>query len=462
MNYIRGNRRDFDHWEELGNTGWSYNDVLPFFIKSEKNLQIASLDKGYHGRNGYIPVSQFRYEYKFEKDFIEGATQTGQIVRDLNGASQIGFAFAQATSENGIRFSTSRAFLRPVQNRTNLHIMLETFVTRVLIDSQTNKAIGVELVRNDGSKERISSAKEVIICGGTINSPTLLLLSGIGDRQLLNDVGIPVVHHLPGVGGNLHDHVQYETVFTTNQTNFNDLNWAVAMEYLLTRDGGMSTNGNSVMGFLQTKYVNQSENWPDIKIQLKAHEARCSKTGDTDEIIGDEIDGEIPKRKVFIKSTLVQPKSRGYLTLKDSNPSPYPKLFPRYLSNHADIPPMIEGIRFIQRLVKADALKKYDLKLDETPVPGCEDLFFGSDEYWTCAIQRETNSVFHQAGTCKMGPDSDPEAVVDPQLRVKGVRGLRVADGSIMPMMVAGNSLAPIIMIAEKAADMIKTSIGSS
>lgn len=461
MNYIRGNKRDFDHWEALGNTGWSYNDVLPYFIKSENNEQIDSVDQGYHGNAGYMPVSQFRYEYQFEKDFIEGAKQTGQIVRDLNGASQIGFAFAQATSKNGIRFSTSRAFLRPVQNRKNLDIMLKTFVTSVVIDRQTKKTIGVELIRDDGSKERISSAKEVIICGGAINSPKILLLSGIGDRELLNDVGIPLIHHLPGVGRNLHDHVQYETVFTTNQTNLNDLNWAVAMRYFLTRDGGMSTNGNSVMGFIHTKYASQSEDWPDIKIQLKAHEARCSTTGDTVEIVGDEENGEIPKRKVFIKSTLVQPKSRGYLTLKDSKPSSHPKLFPRYLSNHADIPPIIEGIKFILKLSKTDALKKYDLRLDQTPVPGCEDLFFGSDEYWTCAIRRETNAVFHQAGTCKMGPDSDPEAVVDPQLRVKGVRGLRVADGSIMPNMVAGNSLAPIIMIAEKASDMVKQ-LGSS
>lgn len=456
MNYIRGNKKDFDHWEALGNPGWSYDDVLPYFIKSEKNLQIYSVDQGYHGTNGYMPVSQFRYEYQFEKDFIEGARQTGQIVRDINGESQIGFQFAQATTENGVRFSTSRAFLRPVQNRKNLQIMLKTFVTRVVIDGQTNKAIGVELIRDDGSKDQISSAKEVIICGGAINSPKLLLLSGIGDTQLLNDVNIPVVHDLPGVGKNLHDHVQYELVFRTNQTNFNDLNSAVAMEYLLTRDGGMSTNGNSVEGFIQTKYVNQSGNWPDIKIQLKAHEARCSKTGDIDEIVGDEIDGEIPKRHVFVKSTLVQPKSRGYLTLKDSNPSSYPKLFPGYLSNDADIPPIIEGIRFIRKLMKTDALKKYDLKLDRTPVPGCEDLQFGSDEYWKCAIRRQTNPVFHQAGTCKMGPDSDAEAVVDPQLRVKGVRGLRVVDGSIMPMMVAGNSLAPTMMIAERASDIMK------
>lgn len=185
---------------------------------------------------------------------------------------------------------------------------MKTCVIKVLIDGATKKAIGVEVYKDDCSTGIISCKKEVIICAGAINSPKVLLLSGIGDTEQLKDIGVPVVHHLPGVGRNLHDHVGYRMVFTTNQTNVNDLNWAIAMTYLLFRDGEMTTNGNSVIGFIQTKYVNESENWPDIKIQLQAHEARCSETGTVDEIPGGEVDGEVPKRKVFIKIILYSPK----------------------------------------------------------------------------------------------------------------------------------------------------------
>lgn len=457
MNYIRGNRKDYDLWEEMGNTGWSYNDVLPYFKKSEDNLQIDLVDEGYHGVGGYMPVTQFHFKYQIEKDLIAGLQEMGETIRDLNGKNQIGFAFTQSTSKNGVKFSASRAFLRPVQNRENLHIMLNTIASKILIDGEKKNINGVELIMNDGSKKRISSTKEVILCCGAINSPKMLLLSGIGDEQVLKDVGIPVVHHLPGVGKNLHDFSQYKTVFTTNLSNINDLNQDVAQNYLQNRDGGMSTNGNSVMGFIQTKYVqNLSDNWPDIRIQFEAHNAKCSKTGAADEIVGDLVDGEIPKRKVFLTSTLIRPKSRGYLTLRNSDPSSQPRLFPGYLSDPADILPIIEGVKFIIRATKADTLRKYDINPLETPVPGCEGVDFGSDEYWTCAIRRATRPVFHQGGTCKMGPDIDPEAVVDPQLRVRGVQGLRVVDGSIVPQMAAGNSLAPILMIAEKASDMIK------
>lgn len=456
MVYIRGNRRDYDNWEAMGNTGWAYKDVLPYFIKSENNLQIDSVDRGYHGVGGYMPVSRYPFIFPFEADLINGAREMGQRIHDLNGESQIGFMIAQTITKKGIRFSSSHAFLRPVKNRKNLDIMLNTLVTKVLINSRTKKAFGVEVIRGNGRKEVILSTKEVIVCGGAIGSPKILLQSGLGDEKELDRINIPVVHNLLGVGRNLHDHVTYQIKFTTNQSNFNDLNWAVARTYLMYRDGAMSTTGDSIVGFMQTRYANERENYPDIRFQFGGYQARCSNTGRNCEIYGDVIDGEIPTRQVTMRSILVQPKSRGYLTLRDDNPLSYPKLFPRYLSNPADIPPLIEGIKFLLRLSRTDALKKYGIELDRTPVKGCESFSFGSDRYWECAIRRETRPDNHQAGSCRMGPDNDPEAVVDPQLRVRGVKGLRVVDASIMPKVVAGNIHGPIVMIAEKASDLIK------
>lgn len=456
MNYIRGNKRDFDDWEAMGNIGWSYEDVLPFFIKSENNLQIDLVDPGFHGVGGPMYISRYPFYFPLENDIIRAAREMEQRVGDPNGENQIGFSISQTTSKHGVRFSSARSFLRPVKNRTNLHVMLSTLVTKVLIDIETKKAFGVEIIKEDGSKERILTEKEVIVCGGAVGSPKVLFQSGVGDETLLRDIGIEVVHHLPRVGRNLQNHFGYIVEFTTNQTNENDLNWAEAMKYVQFRDGAMSTSGNSVIGFIQTKYVNQSENYPDIKFQFEGYQARCFKTGMSCEVNDDATIGEIPNRKVSMSSVLLRPRSKGYLTIPNNDPLSKPNLFSGYFSNSADISPIVEGIKFLLKLSKTNALRKYSLELNKTPVNGCEDYPFGSDRYWECAIQRETYTQHHQAGTCKMGPDSDPEAVVDPQLRVKGVHGVRVVDGSVMPKVTAGNTLAPIVMIAEKASEMIK------
>lgn len=456
MNYIRGNKRDFDDWEAMGNTGWSYKDVLTYFIKSENNLQTDLVDPGYHGVGGPMYISHFPFYFPLEKDLIKAAREMEQRIGDPNGENQIAFSISQTTSKHGVRFSSARSFLRPVKNRKNLHILLSTLVTKVLIDIETKKAYGVEIVKEDGSKETILTAKEVVLCGGAMGSPKILLHSGVGDETLLRDVGISVVHHLPGVGRNLQNHFGYIVEFTTNQTNDNDLNWTEVMKYVQFRNGAMSTSGNSVIGFIQTKYVNQSENYPDIKFQFGGYQAGCRKTGiiwDVDDV---ETVGEMPTRKVSMSSVLLRPRSRGYLTIKSNDPISLPKLFSGYFSDSIDIPPIIEGIKFLIKLSKTNALRKYSLELDKTLVKGCEGYPFGSDRYWECAIRRETYTQHHQAGTCKMGPDSDLEAVVDPQLRVKGVHGVRVVDASVMPKVTAGNTLAPIVMIAEKASDMIK------
>ncbi|KAK0085912.1 hypothetical protein PV325_004252 [Microctonus aethiopoides] len=437
MTYMRGSRKDYDDWARLGNSGWSYRDVLPFFLRSEDNRQMDKMDYGYHGTGGPLTVTQFPYHPPLRYNNV-----------DLNGRTHTGFAIAQTTSRNGSRLSTARAFIRPAKNRRNFHIMLNSTVTRILFD-QNKQAVAVEFVHNN-QLHRVNVRKEVIVSGGAVNSPQILLNSGIGDREELSAVGIPVVHHLPGVGKNLHNHVAYALSFKINDTDTTPLNWATAMEYLLFRDGLMSGTGISeVTAMINTKYANPQEDHPDIQMIFGGYLADCAETGMVGEKKGN-------KRSIYMIPTLLHPKSRGYLRLRDNNPLSKPMIYPKYLTNSQDVARLIEGIKFSIRLSETKTLSRYGFQLDKTPVKGCEHFRFGCDAYWECAIKHDTAPENHQAGSCKMGPGDDLFAVVDNQLRVHGVRGVRIADTSIMPKVTSGNTNAPAIMIGERAADFIK------
>ncbi|KAH0954706.1 hypothetical protein HN011_007305 [Eciton burchellii] len=448
MTYMRGSRKDYDDWARLGNVGWSYRDVLPFFIRSEDNQQVNSMDYGYHGVGGPLTVTQFPYHPPLSFALLEGGKELGYDTVDLNGRTHTGFAIAQTTSRNGSRLSTARAFLRPARNRPNLHIMLNSTATKILFD-ENNRAVGVEFVHN-GMVKRVSVLKEVVVSGGAVNSPQILLNSGLGPREELNAVGVPVVRDLPGVGKNLHNHVAYTLTFTINDTDTTPLNWATAMEYLLFRDGLMSGTGISeVTAMINTKYANPREDHPDVQLIFGGYLADCAETGMVGEKKG-------ANRSIYIIPTLLHPKSRGYLRLRNNDPLSKPLIYPKYLSHSDDVATVVEAIKFSIRLTETQALKKYGFELDRTPVEHCEHLKFGCDAYWECAIRHDTAPENHQAGSCKMGPPDDPLAVVDNQLRVRGVRGVRVADTSIMPKVTSGNTNAPAIMIGERAADFIK------
>ncbi|CAH1111729.1 unnamed protein product [Psylliodes chrysocephalus] len=248
MMYMRGSRKDYNDWAAMGNEGWTYNEVLPHFLKSEDNKQMDQVDIGYHAKGGLLSVSQFPYHPPLSKSILKAAQELGYPIRDLNGRYHTGFNIAQTTNKNGSRMSTAKAFLRPFKNRQNLHILLNSTVTKVLINTTTKQAYGVEVLR-EGKKSTIYAIKEVILSGGAINSPQILLLSGIGPSEELKKVKIPVIHDLPGVGKNLQNHVAYAVNFFINDTNTAPLNWATAMEYLLFRDGLMSGTGKP---FLKT------------------------------------------------------------------------------------------------------------------------------------------------------------------------------------------------------------------
>ncbi|XP_011296918.1 glucose dehydrogenase [FAD, quinone] [Fopius arisanus] len=450
MTYMRGSRKDYDDWARMGNAGWSYQDVLPYFLRSEDNVQINDVDYGYHSTGGPLTVSHFPYHPPLSRALVDAGRELGYKAVDLNGRSHTGFMIAQMTSRNGSRLSSSRAFLRPARNRRNLHVMLNSTATRILFD-QNKQAVAVEFLHGDQLR-RVNVRKEVVVSGGAVNSPQILLNSGIGPRDELSAIGVPTVQHLPGVGKNLHNHVSYSLPFTINDTDTSPLNWATAMEYLLFRDGLMSGTGISeVTAMINTKYANPQEDHPDIQLIFGGYLADCSETG----MVGEKKGG---KRRIYIIPTLLHPKSRGYLRLRDNNPLSKPLIYPRYLTHPDDVGGVIEGIKFATRLAQTRTLSKYAFELDKTPVKGCEHLKFGCDAYWECAIKRDTAPENHQAGSCKMGPDNDPLAVVDNQLRVRGVRGVRVADTSIMPRVTSGNTNAPAIMIGERAADFIKRS----
>nr|CAH7742514.1 unnamed protein product [Callosobruchus chinensis] len=451
MMYMRGSHKDYDDWAMMGNQGWSYEEVLPYFLKSEDNQEIEEMDKGYHSEGGLLTVSRFPYHPPLSRALIKAAEEMGNSIIDLNGARHTGFAIAQTTNRNGTRVSAAKAFLRPFSQRTNLHVLLNTTVTKVWINETTKQAYGVEVLRN-GQKQSIYASKEVIVSGGAVNSPQILLLSGVGPKEELQAVNVPVIHNLPGVGRNLHNHVAYFINYSINDTNTTPLNWATAMEYLLFRDGLMSGTGVSeVTGFINTRYQNPREDYPDVQFFFGGFLASCAKTGQ----IGETVDNGT--RSIQIIPTVLHPKSRGYLKLKNNDPLSPPLIYANYYTHPDDIKVMIEGIKMGLKLAETKALRKYGFKLNKTPTPGCENIQFGTDKYWKCSAKRATAPENHQAGSCKMGPSNDPMAVVSPTLQVHGIDRLRVVDASIIPKVTTGNTNAPVIMIAEKASDMIKS-----
>lgn len=336
----------------------------------------------------------------------------GYKIRDLNGQSHTGFSIAQTTNRNGSRLSTARAFLRTARNRPNLHIMLNTTVAKILVNSTSKSAYGVEVLNNGVSKQ-IFAKNEVIVCGGAVSSPQILLLSGIGPKDDLRKVRVPVVNDLPGVGKNLHNHVAFFVNFNINDTNSAPLNWATAMEYLLFRDGLMSGTGISeVTGIINSKYANPAEDHPDLQLFFGGFLANCARTGQ----VGERLDNGT--RQIQIIPAVLHPKSRGYLKLKDNNPMTPPMIYAKYFSHPDDVKVLVDGIKFAVKLSRAQALKGYGFQIDPTPVPGCEKFKFGCDEYWECAVRRQTGPENHQAGSCRMGPSTDPMAVVNNLLQV--------------------------------------------
>ena len=444
MIYMRGQREDFSHWRELGNVGWGYEDVLPFYKKSEDNERGPS---AFHGTEGPVRVSDAP-RHELADAFIRAAEQAGFPRNDdFNGAVQDGFGYNQMTIRNGRRVSTAGAFLGEARRRSNLRVVTNALATRIVL--RDGEAVGVEYSRA-GKRHQVSVRGEIIVCGGAMNSPQLLQLSGIGPGALLQGLGIPVLADRPGVGENLQDHFVVPMVFRcTKPVTINDIvnnpvrRIAAGMQYLMFRTGPLAANASLCGGCVRTDPALPA---PDVKLNLQLWN-RASHGRDKKRV------GLSPDSSFGTNVVLLHPDNRGTVHITSADPAVHPQMRFNLFVSESDRRSAIEGLRILRRVMTMPAIAPY-VKAEDAPGPQCV-----SDEDFLAYCRQRGRSNHHAAGTCKMGIDA--LAVVDPRLRVHGVGRLRVADASIMPRIVSGNTHAPAMMIGEKAAAMILEDVRS-
>lgn len=474
MVYVRGNNHDYDNWsKEFGLPGWSFNDVLPYFMKSEDYTPpVIPGNEKYHSKGGDLTISNQTYRSPLTDAFIEAGKEIGYQETDQNGVNQTGFAYVVNTIRKGARCSTAKGFLKSGQTkRSNLHVSLNSFVTKINIDPKTMEATGIEVEKN-GKTITVRARKEVILSAGVINSPQLLMLSGIGPKKHLDELKIPVVLDKPGVGENLQDHLStHGVLFAINDTYALSLKRVMQAKYvnqwIYDGTGPISVPGGlQGQAFVNTKYMDPKLNWPDIQMKLMLGSVASDNGTQLRNMVNidDKVwDGyfkpltEMDNYSIF--PILVRPKSRGTLRLASTNPHDYPLIDPRYFSAKGDLETLVEGVKISVQLGNSSAYDKFGKRFPATPIPGCENYTLYSDEYYGCLVKYSSFTFYHYVGTCKMGNDTDPMAVVDHQLRLRGVKRLRVVDASIMPNIVSGNTNAPTIMVSEKAADFIKNDL---
>ncbi|XP_069696376.1 glucose dehydrogenase [FAD, quinone]-like [Periplaneta americana] len=465
MTYTRGNKADYDKWKTLGNTGWGYDDVLPFFLKHE-DMTIPEYinDTKYHSTKGEVVITHPPYHTKLATAFLNAGIERHYKNVDYNGANQIGYSYLQSAMKNGRRWSAYHAFLEPARKRKNLHIVGKSMVTKILIDKDSNSAYGIEYKWYGLLPVKAHAKKEVIVSAGTINSPQLLMLSGIGPEDHLQEVGIPVIKNSK-VGYNLQDHVTIGNLyFTVNDSVsinvFNIFSDVVGIAEYIFKHSGIFTvpGGTEVVGFEDLDHP--SDGNPDIEILFASIASTMpifwKSWGARTDILLRSYFSLILKNTYMILPILLHPYSRGRIMLKNRDPFTHPLIYPNYFSDLRDIEVIIKGIRIAIEMAETEAMQKYGATLYQKPLLECRDYEFNSDSYWECIIRQMTFTMFHPSGTCKMGPESDEEAVVDTTLRVRGIKGLRVVDASVIPLSPAGHIMATVYMIAEKASHMIK------
>ena len=438
--FNRGQKMDFDVWAQKGNRGWSYDDVLPYFRRYESHED--SPDASYRGQTGEMTITDLKWRDPLCEAFIKGAESIG-IPRnpDYNGAYQEGTSYVQRTSTGKLRMSAARAFLKPARKRQNLRVITNAHATKILLDGK--RAIGVAYNRGgaNGRPDQVYAGREVIIAGGTINSPQLLQLSGIGSAKLLNDLGIKVAHDLAGVGENLRDH--YGARLTARAKNVNTINELAhgpklvgeIVKYFLGRRSILELGPTLVYCFWHSDEMIRNA---DLQISFTPASYNEGKQAKLDKEPG-----------FSLAAWQQRPESLGYVRARNKNPFEKPQIQPNYLSHEEDRRVLLAGIKVSRRLMNTEALAPY---FDYEGYPGVH--IQNDDELLDVARQRST-TLYHLMGTCRMGTETDPTAVVDDKLRIHGLQNLRVIDASIMPSMPSANLNAAVMMIAEKGADMV-------
>jgi choline dehydrogenase len=434
--YVRGQPQDYNRWRQMGNEGWAWDDVLPLFKRAENNERGAD---DYHGDQGPLSVSNMRIQRPITDAWVAAAQAAGyKFNPDYNGADQEGVGFFQLTAKNGRRCSTAVAYLNPARRRDNLRIITHAQVDRVVIEGK--RAVGVEYTDRAGQTQTVKAGREIVLSGGAINSPQLLMLSGIGEAEHLAEHGIEVRNDLPGVGKNMQDHLQARLVYKCNEPTLNDEvsslsgQARIGLKYLMSRSGPMSMAASLATGFLKTRADLET---PDIQFHVQPLSAENPGKG-------------ADKFSAFTMSVCqLRPESKGEIRLASGNPRVYPKIIPNYLSTETDCQTVVAGVNIARTIAKHAPLAS---KISEEYRPN-PDLDINDYEATLDWARGNTASIYHPTGTCKMG--SGAGAVVDARLRVHGIEGLRVADCSIMPEIVSGNTNAPAIMIGEKASDLI-------
>jgi choline dehydrogenase len=441
MVWIRGQRDDFDDWRDAGNLGWGYDDLLPVFKSIEDNQAGAN---DWRASGGPIHVTDCSSSvHPLTRRYLKAGEEAGLTVNfDFNGPAQEGVGIYQISTRNGRRMSASRAFLRPAMKRQNVRVETNALATRILFEG--TRAVGIEYVRN-GTVQTVRAGREVIVSGGSVNSPQLLQLSGIGPGGLLQQLGIPVLVANNNVGANLQDHLGVNYTFRAKEPTLNQLLrpwWGklfVGMQYMLLRNGPLSLSMNNAGGFFRT---NPSLTRPNMQLYFQAFSTVIPRSGERPILTPDPWPG------FSIGLSNCRPTSRGSIVIRSNNPCDYPKIMPNAFSTAEDVAEMLDGVKFLRKIASMPSMAEIILE-EVLPGPACQ-----TDDDLIADFRKRSGTVYHPVSTCRMGPNP-ATAVVDPRLRVHGIEGLRVIDASIFPNNISGNTNAAAIMTGYKGGELV-------